>query len=111
MRFGIGNGSDMIQRSLKTVTQSFSSLKIQAGAQRRSAAGVKVPLRSAAFRPTPLRPIARLILRGMPRLAWHVRLPVPVRHDQRLAPLHPQRLQALRRRAAHPTGTARSSTP
>ena len=30
VRFGIGNGSDMIQRSLKTVTQSFSSLKIQA---------------------------------------------------------------------------------
>ena len=41
VRFGIGNGSDMIQRSLKTVTQSFSSLKIQAGAQRRSAAGAK----------------------------------------------------------------------
>ena len=52
MRFGIGNGSDMIQRSLKTVTQSFSSLKIQAGAQRRSAAGAKVPLRPAL--PLPL---------------------------------------------------------
>ena len=31
----------------------------------------------------------------------HVRLPVPVRHDQRLVPLHPQRLQALLRRPHH----------
>ena len=31
----------------------------------------------------------------------HVGLPVPVRHDQRLVPLHPQRLQAPLSRPAH----------
>ena len=58
------------------------------------------PLREFQLAPAQPRSLAALRLHPV-RNHMHVGLPVPVRHDQRLVPLHPQRLQAPLRRPQH----------
>ena len=58
------------------------------------------PLREAQLAPAQPRRLAALRVHPV-RDHMHVGLPVPVRHDQRLVPLHPQRLQAPLRRPLH----------
>ena len=58
------------------------------------------PLREAQLAPAQPRRLAALRVHPV-RDHMHVGLPVPVRHDQRLVPLHPQRLQAPLRRPPH----------
>ena len=58
------------------------------------------PLREAQLAPAQSRRLPALRIHPV-RNHMHVGLPVPVRHDQRLVPLHPQRLQARRSSPQH----------
>ena len=82
------HGSDVIQRSLKSENR-YSTLFLpedtgSGRTQSRSAAGARVPLRSAAFRPTALRPIVRREPRGHQRLACPLPDPLPAPHKPAL---------------------------